>query len=305
MGYPLPPCPPRSRAGLRGVSRSGLRRSEEHRGLSWASAPLQGFQPVGPAGPKAGSSHGVYRPYDGRTNTDPDHPGLPHPAPSGLRVSTLPPACSPRPLPIRRSAPSLGFTLQGFAPPGRPCSFPSPCPLAVPRLSLPSPLRTRRSGGPSRLQGFPPAGEPCPSGGSWLPSGPLPSWVAVPSGALAPPRWSRLPGPSPLALSRPGNRRLPGRRRSRVSLGGEVRRTLASPPAPLGSVASARPGSASEEARRRAAVGARSEVAYTRFGGPLPGPSGGRLGDSPSDGTLNWFSRPFSSTLKDIRVQVY
>jgi hypothetical protein len=194
------------------------RGSEEHRGPLLGLAPLQGFQPTAPAGPKTGSSRGVLRPDDDRTSAGPAHPGLPHPAPSGLRVSTLPPACSLRTLPIRGSAPSLGFTLQGLAPSGRPRPFPDPCPPAVSRLSLPSPLRTRRSGGPPRLQGFAPTGEPRPSGSSWLPSGPLPSWVAVPSEALVPPRWSRLPGSSPPALSRPESRRHSGHRRSRVSL---------------------------------------------------------------------------------------
>jgi hypothetical protein len=122
---------------------------------------------------------------------------------------TLTPVCSPRALPVRRPAPPLGFTLQGFAPSSRPRPFPGPYPHAVSRLSLPSPLRTRRSGAPPRLQGFTPTGEPCSSGGSKLPSEPLPSWVATPSEALAPPRWSRLPGPSPLALSHPAGRSQP------------------------------------------------------------------------------------------------
>jgi hypothetical protein len=99
-----PPCPRRANALGSGVFPGpATRRSEEHRALSWASAPLQGFRPVAPADPSPGrllpwgSS-----PLRRRPRTDPVHPGLPHPAPSGLRVSTLTPACSLRATPTRR-----------------------------------------------------------------------------------------------------------------------------------------------------------------------------------------------------------
>jgi hypothetical protein len=135
-----------------------------------------------------------------------------------------------RALPLRSAAPVTG-----------------PLPSCRFRLSLPSPLRTRRSGAPPRLQSIPPIGGPYPSGGSWPPSGPMPSWVASPSEALAPPRWNRLPGSSPHVLRDQRTPKRPRPLHSRVSLGGEVRRTLSSPPAPLGSVASAYPTSRPSE----------------------------------------------------------
>jgi hypothetical protein len=194
---------------------------------------------------------------------------------SGFETPT--PVCSPRTLPARRPTPPLGFTLQGFSPSDRPRPLPDPYPHAVSRLSLPSPLRTRRSGAPPRLQGFSPTGEPCSSGGSKLPSEPLPSWVATPSEALAPSRWNRLPGSSPLALSRPAGRSqpdvdAPGCQSATGS--GELSRARrlpwGLPPRPA-------VGSPPGGGRRQAAVGARSKrptpgtlvVSYTTVS-PLP-----------------------------------
>jgi hypothetical protein len=201
---PAPPLPSaRERAGLRGLSRSGYPEFRRTPG------PLMGFG--SPAGFPTGRS---CRPVSGPTppmgfiaptttpRTDPVHPGLPHPAPSGLRVSTLSPACSLRAAPTRGSDAVRGVhpsgldTFRPAAPVSRPwssCRF---------RFSLPSPLRTRRSGAPPRLQDVTPVRRPFPSGRSCLPSGPRPSWVSVPFEALAPPRWSRLPGISPRVLPR-------------------------------------------------------------------------------------------------------
>ena len=195
------------------------RHSEEFRALSWTSAPLQGFQPVAPADPSPGrllpwgSS-----PLRRRSIAGPVHPGLPHPAPSDLRVW----------IPSRRLAPcarirsedrtpSLGFTLQGLCTlqPAAPVS--GPWPSCRFRLTRPSPLRTKRSSDPPRLQDFAPAEEPSPSGRSNLPSGPCPR--GSPS---SPKLWPHRAGPGfpgpPLMCFLVGSGRSRRRRRhSRVS----------------------------------------------------------------------------------------
>jgi hypothetical protein len=108
-------------------------RSEELRALSWTSAPLQGFRPVAPADPYPDRLlPWGFCPLRRFSIAGPVHPGLPHPAPSDLRVW----------IPSRRLAPCaryrsedrtppLGFTLQGFVPSGQPHPFPGRCPHAV------------------------------------------------------------------------------------------------------------------------------------------------------------------------------
>ena len=117
-GYWLP-APPmssaRMHAGLRGVSRSG------HPRLRRATGPLLGLgtpfrvsnRPFRPSRSRNGSSLEVRSPTT-TTLADPAHPGLPHPAPSGLRVSTLSPVCSLRTIPVLGPVPPMGFTLQGL-----------------------------------------------------------------------------------------------------------------------------------------------------------------------------------------------
>jgi hypothetical protein len=111
-----PPCPRRASALGSGVFPGpATRSSEERRALSWASAPLQGFLPVAPAGPSPGRllPWGSL-PLRRHPRADPVHPGLPHPAPSGLRVSTLSPACSLRTAPTRRLDAACGVHPSGL-----------------------------------------------------------------------------------------------------------------------------------------------------------------------------------------------
>jgi hypothetical protein len=65
-----------------------------------------------------------------------------------------------------------------------------------------------------------------------------PSWVSILSEALARPRWPRLPGTSPHVLPRRKRPKPPTTPALQGVTRGEVRRALASPPAPLRSVAS-------------------------------------------------------------------
>jgi hypothetical protein len=200
--------------------------------------PPTGF-PTGRSGrPVAGSAPPMeFVPLRRRARAGPAHPGLPHPAPSGLRVSTLSPACSLLALPVRGPEPPMGFTLQGLSlRPAAPVS--GPLPSCRFRPSLPSPLRTRRSGVPPRLQDVPPAEEPPFPGGR----APLPrrNPRGSPSSSKLSPRRDGpgFPGPPLMRFPVGGHRGDRRRRRSRVSIVGEVRRTLASPPAPLRSAAS-------------------------------------------------------------------
>jgi hypothetical protein len=192
-----------------------LRRGPPDRLLPWGSCPLRRT-------PRA----------------DPAHPGLPHPAPSDHSVFTLSPACSLRAAPTRGLDAVLGVHPSGLVTSRSGAPVTGPLPSCRFRHSLPSPLRTRRSGGPPRLQGLVPTERPYPSGRSSLPSGPWPSWVTALLEALAPRRRPRLPGTSPHALSR---RKRPKPPTTPALQGVDrcgVRRALASPPAPSRSDAS-------------------------------------------------------------------
>jgi hypothetical protein len=157
----------------------------------------------------------------------------------GYSLAGLLPASAPR---SEDREPPLGFTLQGLtlrpaAPVSRPllsCRF-----SALPAFSSEDEKVGSSAATPELYSGR----RPGSFGGSNPPAEPKPSWDASPSEVLPSPRWRRLPDTSPLALSLRGTTEVvERRRRSRVSLDGEVRRTHASatPPTPLGSVASAR-----------------------------------------------------------------
>jgi len=157
----------------------------------------------------------------------------------GCSLAGLLPADAPR---SEDREPSMGFTLQGLtlrpaAPVSRPllsCRF-----SALPAFSSEDEKVGSSAATPELYSGR----RPGSFGGSSPPAEPKPSWDASPSEVLTSPRWRRLPGTSPLALSLRGTTEVvERRRRSRVSLDGEVRRTHASatPPTSLGSVASAR-----------------------------------------------------------------
>jgi hypothetical protein len=157
----------------------------------------------------------------------------------GYSLAGLLPANAPR---SEDREPSMGFTLQGLSlRPGAPVSRPL---LSCRFSALPAFSSEDEKVGSSAATSEPCSGRRTGSfGGSNPPSEPRPSWVASPSEALASPRWHRLPGTSPHALSleRPpkwsDESGAPGSRST-----GEVRRTHASatPPTSLGSVASAR-----------------------------------------------------------------
>jgi len=240
-GCPRPPLPSaRERAGLRVLSRSG------YPTLRRAPGPLMGFgSPTGFPTSRSG------RPVSGPTppmgffapTTTAAHrsgsPGLTSPGTFRPQGSTLSPVYSLRTTPIRRSDAARGVhpsgldTFRPAAPVSRPwssCRF---------RFSLPSPLRTRRSGAPPRLQDVTPVRRPFPSGRSCLPSGPRPSWVLRPLRSSRPvamvPASRNLPScasPSEAAEAA-DDAGTPGchSRRGQVN-------SLLSPPAPLRSAAS-------------------------------------------------------------------
>jgi hypothetical protein len=178
-------------------------------------------RPLRPTRFRIGSSREVRSPTT-TTPADPVHPGLPHPAPSGLRVS------DPLAGLLPASAPDPRIGCRPWGSPYRACPsdqpYPSPgrCSHAVSRLSLPSPLRTRRSGAPPRLQSLAPAEGPTLPGGRT----PLPS--RGPPGLPPPPKLSPhrdgagFPAP-PLMRFPTRSPKRPRWWRFRVSLDGEVR----------------------------------------------------------------------------------
>jgi hypothetical protein len=98
---PAPPLPSaRERAGLRGLSRSGYPSFLRTPGPLMGFGSLSGFPTDRSGRPVSGSTPpmGFIAPTT-TPRTDPVHPGLPHPAPSDLRVSTLSSACSLRAAP--------------------------------------------------------------------------------------------------------------------------------------------------------------------------------------------------------------
>jgi len=139
------------------------------------------------------ASPGVLRPYD---TWKPGRSG----SPGGSTPRHLPPSGFDYPLGgFRPSKPdggpsataaSMGFALQGLAPPG--WRYPSRG-LASPVVFPPSP----KAGRP-RLQRLTPTGKgpdpPPPESGNVRT---LPSWAFAPSRLSPPPPWDRLPGPSP------------------------------------------------------------------------------------------------------------
>jgi len=261
--------PPALRALARG---SGVFPGPAYPGLRGAPGPLLGFGPPpgfstdrsgrpvpGPAPPM-----GFFRPYDDLTPAGPDHPGFA--APGTFRPQGFDPLAGF--LPADAADPKTGAA-PGVHPSG-PCSL-------RPAALVSEPLPSCRF---SVLPAF--SSEDEKVGSAAAAPGLSSDRRAAPFRGVVPPfRACALLGCLPLrssgpAAMEPASRLLPscafptgrpkpsGRRRSRVSLGSEVRRALTSPPASLGSAASARPELAPEGARRRAAVGARSEFQFTR-----------------------------------------
>jgi hypothetical protein len=235
------------------------RRSEERRGLSWASAPYRvSDRSLRPTRRRAGSSLGVSPPTTTpRAQVRFTRACLTRHLPaSGFRPSRrLPPCerCRPesrrRPWgsPYRALIPSIGrarFRALALLP------FP-----VLPAFSS----EVEKVGSSAATPGLCSDRRAARSGGSYPPSRTMPSWGCLPSEALAPPRWSRLPGPSPPALHR---HEYPKAVATAALQGLARRRGQANSRESAGSLGVCRLGLPCREARRprdRAAVGASSE----------------------------------------------
>jgi len=238
---PAPPLPfTRERAGLRGLSRQDSPDAPKSTGPSHGlRLPYRvSDRSLRPTRRRVDSSHGVSRPYDGSREQ--------------VRLTRV---CLTRHLPASR----FGYPLAGLLPVREPDPrighrpWGSPFRALYPPASrtrfravalMPFPARPAFSSEDEKVGRSAATPGPC-SGRRAVPFREVeppfraePSWVSFLSEALARPRWNRLPGSSPHAFSRRKRPRPPTTPTLQGVTRGEVRWALASPPAPLRSVAS-------------------------------------------------------------------